>query len=282
MAREFAPGLFCIQECGPNRTAFIRSRNTYPDDWYVEGREVHIPQNAYLLRGERSLLYDTLSPAGGDHVLAELESVLEGAPLDYLVVSHPDVPHAGNAHRILRAHPEATLVAPAVGDTHALYHLEDSRKVGPGDRLDLGGLEVVFLEATFLDAPLSIWMAETTTDTLFPADWLGFPHLGGECQKCVEEIEEDVSLSRLIEFHGRVMFWYEYVDVAKTQAEIDRLIRTLDPSLIAPAHGLVIRRDPTRYMRLMKDVVAAVSERGRVGWLRGAPRPRRKGALEDR
>lgn len=267
MAREFSPGMFCIQECGPNRTAFVRSRNTYPNDWYVQGRAVHIPQNAYLLEGERSLLYDTLSPAGGDQVLSELAEVLDGRPLDYLVVSHPDVPHAGNTGRILRAYPDTTLVAPAVGETHRLYHLEDSLKVAPGDRLDLGGLEVVFREATFLDAPISIWMVEETTNTLFPADWLGFPHMGGECGRFVEELELEVSLSRLIEFHGRVMFWHEYVDVEKTQAEIDRLIRELAPSMVAPAHGLVIREDPVRYMEMMKEVVAAVSERGRVGTL---------------
>lgn len=267
MAREFSRGMFCIQECGPNRTAFIRSRNTYPDDWYVDGREVHIPQNAFLLVGERSLLYDTLSPAGGDQILEELDRTLEGRPLDFLVISHPDVPHAGNTARILGAHPETTLVAPAAGDTHALYHLEDARLVGPGDRLDLGGLRIRFEEATFLDAPLSIWMFEETTGTLFPADWLGFPHMSGECGQFVEELDLDVSLSRLIEFHGRVMFWFEYVDVAKTQTETDRLIRDLAPSMIAPAHGLVVREDATRYMTLMKDVIAAVSERGRVGAL---------------
>lgn len=267
MAREFSPGMYCIQECGPDRKAFVRSRNTYPDDWYVEGQAVHIPQNAFLVRGERSLLYDTLSPAGGDQIEAEIEEILGDAPLDYLVVSHPDVPHAGNTLRILQAHPEATLVAPAVGDTHALYHLETAMKVAPGDRLELGGPTIVFREATFLDAPLSIWMMEERTRTLFSADWLGFPHMGDECGKFVDELEREISLSRLIEFHGRVMFWYEYVDVEKTGAEIDRLIRTLAPKMVAPAHGLVIRENTPRYMEPMKDVVAAISERGRVGTL---------------
>lgn len=267
MAREVQPGLFAIQECGPHRAGFVADRNTWPEDWYEDGRTVHIPQNAYLIRGEKSLLFDTLSPAGGDQILAELGDLLDGEGLDYLVVSHPDVPHAGNTARILRAHPDATLVAPAVGSVHALYHLEDALKVGPGDELDLGGPVVRFREATFVDAPMSIWMSELRTGTLFPVDWLGFPHMGGECGRFADELERAVSLSRLIEFHGRVMFWYAYVDVGKVQAEIDRMVESLDVSVLAPAHGLVIREDPLRYVEAMKDVVAAIRRRGRVGTL---------------
>ncbi|MFQ5690359.1 MAG: MBL fold metallo-hydrolase [Gemmatimonadota bacterium] len=270
MIREIVPGFFWLQECGPDRPGFTATRNTHPVDWYVPGREVHVPQNAYLLRAGKSLLFDTLSPAGGEQVLRELEAVLEGRGLDYLVVSHPDVPHAGNTHRILAAHPETALVAPATGDIHALYHLEDSLRVGPGDGLDLDGFRVRFHEATFLDAPLSIWMSEESTNALFPVDWMGFPHMRGECGRFAEELEgldEEAWLSRLIDFHGRVMFWYEYVEVPKTRAEIDRLIRALAPSLLAPAHGLVIREEPARYMELIKRAVAAIAERGRVGTL---------------
>lgn len=267
MAREIVPGFHCIQECGPNRAGFIASRNTYPDDWYVEGREAHIPENAYLLVGEESLLFDTLSPAGDHQILEELDELLGEDGLDYLVVSHPDVPHAGNTAKILRRYPDATLVAPALGDIHALYHLEDALKVAPGDELDLGGFRVRFHEATFLDAPLSTWMTEETTNTLFTVDWLGLPHMSGECGRFVDELELEVGLSRLIEFHGRVMFWYEYVEPEKTRDEVDRLIETFHPSMIAPAHGLVFRERCEHYMALMKDVISAVAERGRVGTL---------------
>lgn len=66
MARQVHAGLFWIRECGPHRASFCADRNTYPEDWYEQGRDVHIPQSAYLLKGEKSLLFDTLSPAAGD------------------------------------------------------------------------------------------------------------------------------------------------------------------------------------------------------------------------
>lgn len=270
MARECLPGLHLIQECGPDRTGFAESRNRHPVDWYEPGRAVHVPQNAYLLAGgEANLLLDTLSPAGREQLLGELGALLDGDGLDYLVVSHPDVPHAGNTLAVLRAHPECTLVAPAFGSTHELYHLDGALKVAPGDGLDLGDRRVRFHEAVFLDAPISLWMSEETSGTLFPVDWLGIPHLDGECGRTAGELalEPREWISRLVEFHGRVMFWYEYVDVERVHREIDRIADELAPRRLAPAHGAFTRDDPEPMLRWMKSVVEAVVERGRVGAL---------------
>jgi flavorubredoxin len=267
MHREIAPGFQWIQECGPDRQDIAASLIARGQTWYEEGRPLHVPQNAYLFRGERSLLFDTLSPSAGEQIVGDLDDALGGAPLDFLVVSHPDVPHAGNTHRILDRYPACTLVAPAVGDIHELYDLQDSLKVSPGDEIDLGGPVVRFHEATFLDAAMSVWMTERTTGALLPVDWLGFPHMDGECLRFTDELEVEIGPDRLTEFHGRVMFWFQYVEVPKVQAEIDRLARDFEPAILAPSHGLVVREDPERYFGMMKDVVRRVAETGRLGVL---------------
>ena len=265
MGREFIPGVYWIQECGANLHDLATAMLQGPHDWYREGREIHIPQNAYLFIGKKTLLFDTLSPASSEQIVAELKGILGDRPLDYLVVSHTDTPHAGNTFKILRAYPQARLVAPRYGDAHELYHLEDALKVGEGDAIDLGGFNLHFHEATFLDAPISVWMTETRTRMLLPVDWIGMPHMDGECLKCADELEADVDVDRLLQFHGRVFFWLQYVNAPKTIVEIDRINRHFNPSIIAPAHGLVIRQDAPRYMDLMKQVVQAISDRGRIG-----------------
>ena len=272
MTVEVLDGIHMIQECGPHRVGIMEGRNRMPVDWYagLEGRGIHIPQNAYLfVGGEGTLLFDTLSPAGRGQVLGDLDRLLGERPLDYLVVSHPDVPHAGNTLAILKAHPGCRLVAPAVGNNHALYHLDESLRVGPGDTLDLGGPRLRFEEATFLDAPISIWMMEERSRTLLPVDWLGVPHVEGECGRDTTELDlsKEEWLSRLIEFHGRVMFWYAYVDAPKVLREIDGLIARLDPVHVAPAHGVFIRDEAVRFMEWMKPVVETIAEHGRVGSL---------------
>jgi flavorubredoxin len=263
--REIVPGIHWIQECGPDRFDLADSTPGLDGSWYRAGAPLHLPQNAYLLRGEKTLLFDTLSPAAAPWVVAAVDEVLAGAPLDYLVVSHPDVPHAGNTMRILRAHPEATLVAPRFGETHALYHLDGALKVGPDDALDLGGIEARFHEATFLDHSMHMWMSEAATGTLFTVDWLGFPHMEGECLRFAHEVDTPVSVARLVEFHGRVMFWFQYVDVARMKEAIDRVWETFRPAIVASGHGLPVLRDTHDYFDHMKEVVRYVRENGRTG-----------------
>ena len=268
MHRQITPGIHWIQECGPDRQGIASELVARGAEWYRAGRPLHIPQNAYLVVGERTLLFDTLSPAAGEGLLDDLSAALDGRTLDFLVVSHPDVPHAGNTHRVLRRYPDCRLVAPAVGDIHELYQLDQSLKVSPGDSLDLGGKRVTFHEATFLDAAMSVWMTEDSSGLFLPVDFLGFPHMGpDECLRFEDELELAGRLDRLTEFHGRVMFWFQYVDVPKVQAEIDRLAGRFGDLTIGPSHGLVIRRDPGRYYEMMKDVVARVAAAGRGGVL---------------
>jgi flavorubredoxin len=83
----------------------------------------------------------------------------------------------------------------------------------------------------------------------------------------VDDLDHELSEDRLVQFHGRVLFWHQYVDVPKVQREIDRLTATFDPELIAPAHGLVVREDATEHIERMKGVVAEIERRERIGIL---------------
>jgi flavorubredoxin len=267
VTRQIAPGIHWIYERGPDRSAQfdLGSRDL---DWYEDGHEAYIPQCAYLVVGEEeTLLFDTLSPASTDHLLDAVESVLGDRGLDHLVVSHPDIPHAGNAAAVLDAFPDADLVAPGYGNDHELYQLGTATRVVEGDTIDLGGRVVEFHEATFLDAPVSVWMTERTSGTLFTVDWMGFPHLDRDALSFVDESEGPFDIEQLVEFHSRVLFWYQYVDVEKVQREIDSVERKFEPEIIAPAHGQVVRTDTESFFELMKRVPEIVDRRGRVGTL---------------
>lgn len=248
MPRPLAPGIHWLQECGPDRDP-------------AGDREVHVPQHAYLLTADRSLLFDTLSPVSTDHLLAVLDNRLDG-PLDYLVPSHPDVPHAGNTRAILESHPEAELLAPRYGTAHGLYHLGDARRVGEGDVVDLGDLEVAFHEPAFPDAAIHTWAFERTTETLFTVDWLGFPHLEDECAQFVEDFDREVSVDRLVSLHEFVLFWLQYVDVDRVNATIDRVLDRFEPAIVAPAHGNPVREGVRDHVAKMKAATERIRTDG--------------------
>lgn len=266
MSREVLPNVHWIYEDGPDRSAMFQGEGP-PPDWYDGDTPIHIPQCAYLLTGNQTLLFDTLSPASTDKIVDETRAIVGEDGLDYLVISHPDVPHAGNTLALLEAFPSADLIAPAYGNDHELYRLDTAQHVSEGDTLDLGGLTVAFHEATFLDSPVHLWMSETSQDILFPVDWLGFPHLASDGMRCVDELSHPITKQQLVEFHGRVMFWHQYVDTDKVKAEIDYLIEKFRPAAIAPAHGLVIREDAIEIMKQMKPVVEEIATQDRIGTL---------------
>lgn len=267
MPREVASGIHWIYEAGPDRSSMFDLESRQPD-WYNPEQAVLIPQCAYLVEGsDATLLFDTLSPASTEHVLAAVDELVGDGGLDYLVVSHPDIPHAGNTVPILEEHPETTLVAPEYGNDHELYRLDDALHVGEGDSLDLGGRVVDFHEAAFLDAPVSVWMTERETGTLFTVDWMGFPHSDEAALSFVDETDSAFDVEQFVEFHSRVLFWYQYVDSDVVEQEIDHLIDKHDPDIVAPSHGQVIREDAHEYMELMKEVPGIIEQRGRIGTL---------------
>jgi len=259
MAREITDGIYLIQECN-DRMSLTEQYQENPPDWYVDGKTVHSSQSAYLFVGEETLLFDTLSPAAREHVLTEVDEVLDGRSLDYLVVSHPEAPHAGNAQELCEAHPEATLIAPDYGNTHDLYYLDDATQVAPGTVLEVGEFELEVIDPVFVDHKMHIWLFDRTTETLFTVDWLGLMHMEGECLTLADELDEPVARHRLELFHGRALFWFEYADLAKVDAAIEDLIETYDPAVLAPAHGFVVREDTAGYMRNMKSVVRSIAE----------------------
>jgi len=154
--RKITDGFYWLQECPTNNTEFVDQVN--PPKWYKGNEEVHIPQSIYLLVDEYSLLFDTFSPASTDEVLDEVKEILGERDLDYLVLSHTDVPHAGNTKAILDTYPGAQLIAPKYGTGHELYRLNSSKLVGNGDKLELGKFKIKFHEAPFVDSAIHLWM----------------------------------------------------------------------------------------------------------------------------
>jgi flavorubredoxin len=239
-----------------------------PPEWYDSERLVHVCNNAYFIDGDRTLLYDTVSPGARELLLDSLEELLGDRSLDFVVPSHPEAPHAGNANELLREYPDATLLSSAHGRGEELYYLDQGRQVEAGETLDLGGYTVEFLEAAFPDTAFHIWMKEHTSNTLFTADWLGSPHLDGECLLFADELDTPLSPAQIMEFQARALRWLQYCDPEMVSRTIDDLIETHQPEIICPAHGTVIREDAISYMNQMKTVVEMITTGERLAELK--------------
>jgi len=239
-----------------------------PPEWYSPGQSLHVPMNAYLIRGEQSLLYDTLAPEGTEQVINSLAELLGDDGLDYLVPSHPKAPHAGNVNAILEHYPDATLLSSDYGRGEELYYLENANRVRDGDTRDLGGFVVEFVEATFPDTAFHIWMFERNNRALFTADWMGAPHMESNCLRFADEGGIPIPPSQFVEFQARGLRWLQFCDVDRVHRAIEELMTEYEPEIIAPAHGIVIRENVPEYTETMKSVVDQIAGGDRLSELR--------------
>lgn len=260
---EFVPDHHLIKEC----IAVPPLEEPHSDElleWYEPGELLHVTQTAYLIKGEETLLFDTLSKQGKDIIIDNLHELLDGRDLDYLVISHPEANHAGNTGAIIGEFPEATIVAPARGTNHDLYGLGsgDDHFVSPGDTIDLGGYVVEFLEPIFYDHGTSIWMKERTTDTLFTVDFLGFSHLDGDCLKYSDEMQNPVTPNQMNRMAGLAFLWLRFADPDTVEEAINYVRETYDPAIVAPAHGQIVRTDIDDYFEKEKAAFRDITEQG--------------------
>jgi flavorubredoxin len=277
--REIREGFHWTQECLPLGTLgeldqFDRSL------WLDADEEAHGCQNAYLLEDERSLLFDTLTQPNGDDVVGLLDDLLDGDDLDYLVISHPEANHAGNTFTILEAYPDATLLVPGEaaghgdghGAEHELYHVatdspdsgleNEIRYVRDGDTVDLGEYTVEFQRPTFPDHSLTLWMTERTTNTLFSVDWLGYLHGAESCVSYASELDRPVTVEQVFRFHALAFPWLRFSDVGAIESAVEELRASVDPDVVAPAHGLVMTEDVDAYLDLFLEAVERLNEEG--------------------
>lgn len=236
--REIAPGIFWMGVCSPNNVA---------------GRAFHVHLGQFLLIGEQAtFLIDTGMPDGWDETSAQLDQILGDRPLDYLMPTHPEVPHVSALPHVLKKYPACRLIGDS-RDYHLYYPTHVTRMIDkkPGEEIDLGGLQLVFVEALMKDLPNTLWAYEKTTGTLFVCDGFSFSHTPsedgeealhrpGECALTTSEMLEDVNVEQASFILQRALYWSRFVDAEVLFRKIERLLERYPAKLIAPAHGNVI------------------------------------------
>lgn len=217
---------------------------------------VHFHTSAYLILGaERTLLFDTAPPGAWSAVERDLERLLGSRPLDYVVPSHPEIPHAGSLTRVLDKY-ETALVVGDLRDYHLYFpdHVDRMRAVPHGTELDLGGgYRFTLLDAIIEDLPTSVWGYEHRERVLFPVDALGYGHLPqradlpdeplhrpGECALLSSELTRPPDLDLVTHLTQSSLYWSRYVDIAPYLERFEALLEKYPATLLAPAHGSVV------------------------------------------
>jgi len=212
----------------------------------VGGHKFHNHISAYLVMGQnKTLLYDTGHPAHWHMVERQLAEVLGDRPLDYIVPSHSELPHAGNMPRLLDLYPGCVVVG-EISDYHLYFPGYEDRLVAgkPGDEIDLGGRKFRLLVAEICDLPNTLWGFDTGSKVLFVSDGYAYSHEheADQCELTAEELPSLPTPEQTRIINEKALFWTRFRDMTVYFDRVAALRVELGAEIIAPAHGSVITR----------------------------------------
>ena len=202
-----------------------------------------VSYNAYLLLDEKSVLFDTVDWSACRQLLENMDYLLEGKPLDYLVINHMEPDHGASIEEILLRYPKVKIVSTEKAfmlmrqfgfgvDSHELIEVHE------GDTMSFGKHTVTFVYAPMVHWPEAMVTFDVTNGVLFAADAFGsFGALDGKL------------------FNDEVNFDRDWIDdarryftniVGKYGPHVQALLKkaaTIDIKVICPLHGPVWRSD---------------------------------------
>jgi beta-lactamase domain protein len=201
-----------------------------------------VSYNSYLLLDEKTVLFDTADWSVGRQFIENVEYVLNGRKLDYMVINHMEPDHCASMEEIILRYPDVKIVSTekALMLMHQFNYTVDENfiQVAEGDTMSFGKHNVVFVEAPMVHWPEAMVTFDTTDGVLFSADAFGsFKSLDGAL--FADEVDFDG------EWINEARRYYTNI-VGKYGPEVMDLLKkaqTIDIKIICPLHGPVWRKD---------------------------------------
>ena len=192
--------------------------------------------NSYLFLDDKTILIDTVDESVAKVFFENVEFLLSGRPLDYLVINHMEPDHAATIGDLVLRHPETTLVMSAMAATFLKNFFPrlqaNIQTVADGDSLITGQRVFHFMSAQMVHWPEVMFTYEETTATLFSADAFGtFGALNGNVVEDGTLFEKE-HLAEARRYYANIVGKYgTNVNNALTKASSFEFKR------IAPLHG---------------------------------------------
>ena len=137
-----------------------------------------VSYNSYLLLDEQTVLFDTIDWSACRQLVENVEYLLDGRPLDVLLINHMEPDHGASIEEILLRYPKVKVISTEKAfmlmrqfgfhiDGHELIEVKE------GDTQCFGSHTVTFVAAPMVHWPEAMVTFDVTNGVLFAADAFG-------------------------------------------------------------------------------------------------------------
>jgi flavorubredoxin len=208
--------------------------------------------NAYLIRGDKIALIDTVKAPYAEKLLDNVAALAPLDTVDYVVVNHAEPDHAGALPAVLDACPNATVVTNQRCQGILSGYHDTSRwrwqLVGTGDTLSLGNRTLSFLETPMVHWPDSMMTYVVEDKLLFSMDAFGQHYASGGRFDDQEPFETVMWEAKA--YYANIIMW-----AGKPIQRALEAASALEIGMIAPSHGVIWRTHLDKILAAYQDWV---------------------------
>lgn len=237
-----------------------RKKHLFENNWPLP---YGVSYNSYLIADEHTALVDTLEYGSDPDYLTNIDTILDGRPLEYLIINHLEPDHSSMIGEILRTYPDVTVVGNCttfklLANYYAVPQ-EQKLEVMDGSTLSLGHHVLTFAWVPWVHWPETMVTYDTTDKVLFSCDAFGgFGTLDGGIFD--DEIDFDkFYLTEMRRYYSNIVGkWSD-----KVQGAFQKL-GGLEIKIICPSHGPIWRENPGKVLSLYNRWSTHQAEKGVV------------------
>ncbi len=204
--------------------------------------------NAYLVLGEKPTLIDTVKKEFYGEMMERIQSVIDPQKIEIIISNHSELDHSGALPQTVAAVQPKEVYVSAMGLKNLTGHFHQDlhlKVVKTGDKIDVGGDTISFVEARMLHWPDSMFSYLEKENILFSNDVFGMHYATSNLFD--DENDERIWLTQAEKYYANIVLPYSDI-VLRFLDQVKKM--GLSPKMIAPDHGFIWRKDPSKIVSL--------------------------------
>jgi len=207
--------------------------------------------NSYLIVDEKIALVDTVWGRFSSEFIENVREVVDPSKIDYVIAQHAESDHSGSLPALMQLCPKAKIIVSPRGQASIMGHYHqpwDFQVMKTGDKISLGGCELVFVEAPMLHWPDSLFTYVSGKSVLMPNDAFGQHY--ATCLRFNDQVDQKELYEEALKYYANILTPFSDLVLKK----IDELLALdLPVDMICPSHGVIWRKDPLQIVKAYQE-----------------------------